>query len=439
MGETIIIDRNGKEVPVLQTINSHQNRHGTNFFVSSTLKDLSEQKGRERLLQKEKELAIRETEVKSRFLSNMSHEIRTPLGGILGMAQILKDEGFSNKSRAYDRIDTILNTGESLLTIINDILDFSKIEAGLLSVDLHVFSIRKIIEDVRDLMRPLATRKSLELRIDIAPEIPDFIKSDSTRIRQVLSNLVTNAIKFSPKGKVEIILRIISKHNQEYINLKVADTGIGIAESGIEKLFKPFSQVDASDTRNFGGTGLGLSICKGIVEALDGYIDVDSELGKGTTFSVLIPLIEAKNETTELTEKVHSDHFEGSLVLVAEDNAVNQEVILAILSQLGIRVDLAENGREACKASKEKNYDLIFMDCHMPVMDGLTATLEITRALGEKCPPIVALTAGVTAHEKQRCFDHGMNHVLAKPIRRKLLQDTLRTYLKTDSSSRKVG
>ncbi|MCM8535880.1 MAG: ATP-binding protein [Lentisphaeraceae bacterium] len=359
------------------------------------------------------------SKAKSSFLANMSHEIRTPLNGILGAADLAKNCDSLEDSREYNEI--IHSSSHALLDIINDILDFSKIESGKLSIENKSTNIPELVKSIYGLMIHVAEEKSIYLQFNIPEDFPQYWLVDSTRLRQILLNLVGNALKFTPEGKVTMEVDAVG----DYIKFTVKDTGIGISQERQAVIFDEFEQADTSTTRKFGGTGLGLSISKKLSELLGGTLSIESELEKGSTFTLSLRL--EKSVAPKAEEEVDLKTFNGEQILLCEDNRTNQRIAQKVLNKLGLKVDIASDGSEGIKFYHEHNYSLILMDMQMPVMDGLEAT-KIIRAEDDDIP-IIALTANVTTEDNRLCEEAGMNAFLTKPLNSKLLSSELHKWL----------
>lgn len=405
---------------------SSQNRNIGNTWV---YREITEKKKLETSLRQAKNIAEDASKYKSNFLANMSHEIRTPMNGIIGMTQVLLSETHSPSTTM--RLKIIENSGESLVELINDILDFSKIEAGKLEMESYPFCLGTMLKEIMVLHSSQATKKGLGFTVKIDHEAPKWILGDMNRFKQVVNNLIGNAIKFTSSGSVRVVVSCISKINsnrERWLQLSVEDTGVGVPEHLRDKLFCSFSQVDASTTRKFGGTGLGLAICKGLCEKMGGSIWYEKQKGHGSIFHFAF----IAKEVNEVVEDAKDDvDFEMGTkypmkILLAEDNRINQMVAVDMLEKLGYQVELSNNGAEVLEKVKKMYYDLIFMDCQMPVMDGFTATEKICEMYsGGQKPIIVAMTASVGLEDQEKCSKSGMDYFIGKPVTLNSLAEVL--------------
>ncbi len=348
------------------------------------------------------------------------------MNAVIGMTSLLLDTALSEEQRGF--VETIRASGESLLTLLNDALDYSKIEAGRVVLETLTFDPADEVRQVVDLMRGAAYGRGNALRVVIDPDLPSALRSDPGRIRQVLLNLVSNAVKFTRDGAVEVRVSTAREESRAWLHVDVIDTGIGIAPEALPALFQPFTQADASTTRRFGGTGLGLAISRRIASLLGGDVSVVSEPGRGSTFSLRVP-VELPTPNSELPTRRMRDTLRGAAqrlrVLVAEDNAVNQKVISMMLERMGHRADVVGNGAEALDALARAPYDVVLMDVHMPELDGVSAVRRIRASEHGGRVPVIALTANADGDEERRCLEAGMDDFLAKPVRREVLEATL--------------
>jgi len=358
-------------------------------------------------------------EAQGRFLATMSHEIRTPMNGVLNMNRMLAETELDAEQSLL--VHTALSSGQTLLAVLNDILDFSRIEAGEVMVESVRFDLPELLESVVRLLRAPADNRGVDVRVDIDDAVPRHVRGDPTRVRQIVTNLVSNALKFTEQGHVWVRA---APAGADTIAIAVEDSGIGIAADVLPSLFNAFTQADASTTRRFGGTGLGLSISKRLAQLMGGDIDVQSKLGAGSTFTVRLPLPAASAPARDLA-LVRPD-FTDLRVLVAEDNDVNRMVIERMLARLGAQVTVVPDGVRALEHVVSEVVDVVLMDLHMPELDGIGATLAIRALDGEAgSVPIVALTASVLAADRDRCLAAGMDDHLAKPIQPEALQRVL--------------
>jgi signal transduction histidine kinase/CheY-like chemotaxis protein len=373
---------------------------------------------------------------KSTFLATMSHEIRTPMNGVLGMLDLLKTASLTPVQR--EQVETAAHSADSLLRILNDILDFSKIENGRLDFEHIPFRPARVAGETIALMQPTAAAKSLQLKIITDEAANTRVMGDPMRFRQVLLNLVNNAIKFSDKGDITVQLRARTLDTPPRLELttEVSDHGIGISSDLQAKLFKPFTQADSSMSRRFGGSGLGLAISQKLVQRMGGNITIDSRLGEGSrfTFTAILPLCKDRNTAVPFPTSGASQPLLSGRLLVVEDDPVNQRVISMMLQRLGLEHHLVPDGQSALSILDSGNWDLVLMDLQLPGMDGMETTRRMRLQLGDRSLPIVALTANARAEDRAACLMAGMDDFLAKPVRTEALRETLSRWLKRAGS-----
>ncbi|MEW5894239.1 MAG: ATP-binding protein [Candidatus Omnitrophota bacterium] len=445
--ETRITKKDQSALDIRLSLSVVRDQNGEVLGSIGIMHDTSIQKRTEKMLMEAKKAAESASEAKTMFLANMSHEVRTPMNTIMGMVDLTLDTELTPEQRDY--LQTVKNAADILLSLLNDILDLSRVEAGKIQLEDIEISIDRTIRSVCKTMDILAKNKGLSLQWLTDEKVPDLVKGDPVRLRQVLVNLINNAIKFTSKGKIEVEVKVTSISEEKCLLLfSVKDEGIGIEKDKQEKIFEVFTQEDVSTTRQFGGTGLGLAICKKLLELMGGSIWVESEKGRGSKFYFNIPFQIVRKD--EVPEALQEDSIELQLmeqisikksheavvkkenihILLAEDNMVNQRMTQRMLEKKGWQVTVANQGQEVLDLLMKQSFDLILMDAQMPVIDGWEATKQIRES--EKTTgghiPIIALTARVMAGDRKKCLDAGMDGYVSKPIDRSQLFEVVESF-----------
>ncbi len=434
--EASIVKNDGTIITCLCNVRLLKDQEDASVYIEGVARDITYLKKVNKELVKAKEVAEHSLKVKEQFLANMSHELRTPMNGVIGMISLLKETTLDQKQSYY--VDTIKKSSETLLVILNDILDLSKIEAGKMALKLKPVSLLDLLNKIIALFSHMANQKNIKLRLDHDPATKDDVILDETRTLQVLSNLVSNAIKFTPEnGNVTVATTMTEKT----LRFSISDTGIGISDEDQQRLFTNFTQLDNSTTKAFSGTGLGLAISKNLTHLMGGDIGVESTLGKGSTFwfSVQLHQLSELSDFQEVTksEEVAISGFFSDLspkILLVDDNRVNQQVANEILEKAGASVTLAFSGSEAIDQATHNRFDIIFMDIQMPEMDGITASKRMREKLGSATPPIIAMTAYSMEDDRKQFLSEGLNDYISKPIIPVTLVEVTAKWMNMDTS-----
>jgi PAS domain S-box-containing protein len=403
-----------------------RNAEGKPIGLIAIVRDITEKRRATEQLREARDEAEAANRAKSRFLATMSHEIRTPMNGVIGMTEILLDTELTADQR--DHLETLHASAEQLMFVINDILDFSKLEAGRMKLQHGDVDVRDLLHTTGGMFAAQLNGRAVALKVVVADDVPRLVVADSHRLRQVLTNLIGNAVKFTERGEIAVRARLSRQVRDDVLlSFEIEDSGIGLSEDDQKKLFMAFSQADSSNTRRAGGTGLGLAICKQLVGLMEGEIGVDSRVGRGSTFWFTVRARIATVKHGEAPTMVISpppervsdkDAVEGCRILLVDDNVVNQKVATALLRSMGCKVEVVSNGREAVTACHNPTYEIVLMDVHMPVVDGFQATAEIRQLTRGATVPIVAMTARATDSDRADCLAAGMDDHIAKPFRK---------------------
>lgn len=418
------VEQNNKKIWVHTNIAPVRNKEGKIIGLIGISWDISNQKNYEFQLKKARDQAEEGIRVKDRFLANMSHEIRTPLNGIFGMAEILSQTPLKEKQQEY--LDSLLKSTKHLMGLIEDVFEFSAIETRRYKPKIGSFHLPSLLKKTTEKFKKEAAEKGISFQISIDAALPDYFTGDQEALRIILQNLLSNAVKFTHHGQVKLRVYPVKSvaPDELMVRFDVEDSGIGISNVHLEKIFDSFSQVDASTTKNYQGTGLGLAISERLTKIMNGHIGVKSKENAGSLFWFEVPLKTKQPETEVFDEARILDLLKGFRILLVEDNLINQKISKITLEKSGCRLDVANNGKEGVKKYREKPYDLILMDIQMPVMDGLEATRQIRafeKEQGIRHSYIVALTANATENDRKKAMDAGMDGFIAKPFNPKVL------------------
>ncbi len=422
--------KNGSIMYVITNKVPLYDKNGEVVGILGTATDITKQIETEKALQAEKEKAEAANQAKSNFLATMSHELRTPLNGILGMAQILRSKKLDQEAKEYAL--AIEQSGQNLLALVNDILDIAKLEAGKVAIEQEPFSLSKLLNEIEISMRLTISHKPIKFIFQCDEDVPSILMGDKRRMRQILVNLIGNAVKFTTKGRIKTTAHLKKKtEGLAWIEIKVEDTGIGIPDNKLQTIFERFTQVESQYNRRFDGAGLGLAITKSLLDMMNANITVKSKLDKGTTFKLTIPFKILTHTRQGRVQGLRSGKANKEAlnlnILLVEDNEINQRVADSMLRSFGCKVDIAATGGEATELYKKHQYDLVLMDLSLPDQDGIQITKKLlSLKKGSAPPPIVAVTAHVLQEDRQRCLDVGMNDVITKPLIKEELEAQLK-------------